>query len=295
MQYTKKTTFEDSFSKANFLFKLEKENLLLIKKLKKPNKRDYESINKNNHFKKFLKIKNVVIKKIHIKSFNELKKKKSYKMNYINGVSGELILKNSDIQQVKVLKKFYLDFFKYTKKTIHWIELDKKIYINKITNIKKNINNKELKKLFLKCEKYLKKNLNKFKKYPKSLCHGDLTLSNIILSKNKIFLIDFLKTFNDSILQDLAKIYQEFILGWSSRKLNEREILRSQIIYEMIIDKSFFSQFSNKVLKLLKFEVLVTLLRIFPYVHNDDKVTVKWLKKSIVQILKDYNSINPIK
>ena len=46
----------------------------------------------------------------------------------------------------------------------------------------------------------------------------------MIIEKNKIYLIDFLKTYNDGIGQDLSKIYQEFILGWSSRNLNEREL-----------------------------------------------------------------------
>ena len=118
------------------------------------------------------------------------------------------------------------------------------------------------------------------------MCHGDLTLSNMILKKNKICLIDFLKTYNDGILQDLSKVYQEFVLGWSSRQLSEQEKLRSKIICKKIINKKFFDLFSKKILKHLHFEILMTLFRIFPYVNKNDYLTIKWLKNSINYVLK---------
>jgi hypothetical protein len=48
-------------------------------------------------------------------------------------------------------------------------------------------------------------------------CHGDLTLSNVLVSptKNKVSLIDFLDSFVDTPLVDLAKIRQDTKHGWS--------------------------------------------------------------------------------
>ena len=132
----------------------------------------------------------------------------------------------------------------------------------------------------------MRKKIKEISMYPTGMCHGDLTLSNIILEKNKICLIDFLKTYNDSILQDLSKVYQEFLLGWSSRELSQQEKLRSQIISKKIIDKNFFKIFSKKILKHLHFEVLMTLFRIFPYVNKNDQLTIRWLKNSVNNVLK---------
>ena len=123
--------------------------------------------------------------------------------------------------------------------------------------------------------------------YPNGICHGDLTLSNVIIEKKNIYLIDFLKTYHDSILQDLSKVYQEFILGWSSRYLNGNEKLRSEIYYKKIIDQNFFQLFSKKMLNFLNFEVMMTLFRIFPYVQKDDKITINWLLKSVEKVLRN--------
>ena len=108
----------------------------------------------------------------------------------------------------------------------------------------------------------------------------------MIIVKNKIYLIDFLKTYNDGIAQDLSKIYQEFILGWSSRKLKDKEFLRSETIYRKVIKNNFFYLFPKNIRKVLKFEILMTLLRIFPYVDKNDKVTIDWLSKSLNKLNK---------
>lgn len=86
--------------------------------------------------------------------------------------------------------------------------------------------------------------------------------------------------------QDLAKIYQEFILGWSSRFLNGNDIVRSKTICENIVDKKFFKSFSKEMLTVLEFEIILTLFRIFPYVKKNDIKTIKWLKESMNKIKK---------
>lgn len=49
----------------------------------------------------------------------------------------------------------------------------------------------------------------------KSFCHGDLTLSNIIYMKGDVYLIDFLDSFIDTPLIDLAKLKQDLIYDWT--------------------------------------------------------------------------------
>ena len=53
---------------------------------------------------------------------------------------------------------------------------------------------------------------------PRSSCHGDLTLENIIVTtNNELYLIDFLDSFYDSWMIDIAKLLQDLELKWSYR------------------------------------------------------------------------------
>ena len=100
-------------------------------------------------------------------------------------------------------------------------------------------------------------------------------------------MIDFLKTYHDSILQDLSKIYQEFILGWSSRFTSKNQKLRSKLFCENVVDIDFFRSFPINIKKHLYFEILMTLFRIFPYVKQKDKITISWLKDSIKFVINN--------
>jgi len=282
----KKIFFKSSFSKAEFELIKYKKDIFLKKKIDNPNLRDFKSILKNNDSIKELKIKNLKISKIHIKNYKELVKTKSFKSIYIDGYSADLIFLNSGVKEVLLIKNFLYDYFSFLKKKIIWIKIDQNIFLKKLDRIEKKIKIAELKIFFKKKKDVMKKKIKKISIYPTGMCHGDLTLSNMILKKDKIYLIDFLQTYNDSILQDLSKVYQEFVLGWSSRQLSEQEKLRAQIICKKLINKKFFNLFPKEILKHLYFETLMTLFRIFPYVKKDDKITIKWLKNSVNSILK---------
>lgn len=286
MKNKKNIFFKSSFSNAKFELLSQGNSLYLKKKIVNPNIRDFESIKKNNFFLENIKIKNLKINKIKIESFKTLKKKKYFVMNYINGYSSDLILKNLGVNEIKILSEFFKNYFSRLKDSTKWERIERKFFLQKIKNVKKNIKQKELLKLFNDNEKYLFIKLNKIKYYPTGICHGDLTLSNIIVRNYKIYLIDFLTTYKDSIAQDLSKIYQEFILGWSSRFLSENDIVRSKIICENIVDKKFFKSFSKEMLTVLEFEIILTLLRIFPYVNKNDIRTIKWLRDSLNKVKK---------
>ena len=52
-------------------------------------------------------------------------------------------------------------------------------------------------------------------KIPQTFCHGDLTFTNIIFNKNRLYYIDFLDCFIDSFLCDLIKLKQDLYYHWS--------------------------------------------------------------------------------
>ena len=287
MNNRKEIDFPGSFSKSKFeLYRLS-DKVVLRKKLKRPNYRDFESLKKNNLLINVLKIKNLNIQKISVKSYRDFIKRRSYSTTYINGLSGELIILNSSLKEINLIKNYLNSHFKILIKKNKFVNLDKNIFVNKLKEIEKKTQSLDL-KIFLKKNKYImKKYINNISIYPSGICHGDLTLSNFIINRNQIYLIDFLKTYHDSILQDLSKIYQEFILGWSSRFTSKNQKLRSKLFCENVVDIDFFRSFPINIKKHLCFEILMTLFRIFPYVKQKDKITISWLKDSIKFVINN--------
>jgi hypothetical protein len=286
MSEVKEIKFFNSFSNSKFELINKEKKIYLKKIISNPKIKDFESIQKNNFFNKTINIKNVKTQNIKIKSFNDLKKKKYFISEYIEGNAGDLILTNLGYNEIKLIKNFIEEYFIFLKKNVKWTKLEKEIVIVKLDKIKKKIKIPILMSLFKKNKKKIINELSYIKYFPRSFCHGDLTLSNMIITKKEIYLIDFLKTYNEGITQDLSKIYQEFILGWSARKLDKQDLLRSETIYQKIIPNNFFKSFSKKFRKVLKYEILMTLLRIFPYVNKNDKITINWLIKSFNKLNK---------
>ena len=286
MSEVKEIKFFNSFSNSKFELINKEKKIYLKKIISNPKIKDFESIQKNNFFYKTINIKNVKTQNIKVKSFNDLKKKKYVISEYIEGNTGDLILTNLGYNEIKLIKNFIEEYFIFLKKNVKWTKLEKKIVIVKLDKIKKKIKIPILMSLFKKNKKKIINELSYIKYFPRSFCHGDLTLSNMIITKKEIYLIDFLKTYNEGITQDLSKIHQEFILGWSARKLDKQDLLRSETIYQKIIPNNFFKSFSKKFRKVLKYEILMTLLRIFPYVNKNDKITINWLIKSFNKLNK---------
>ena len=262
-----------------------KNRFYVVKKPKKINNRELLSIKKQNSFKEyFLKKYKITSAKI---IYNELKKKKEYLVEYFDGISGENILLQGNKNHIQILKEFIFDYFSNIKKKSKIKKRNKVIIKKKLQLLKKNNNMKYIEnsaKYFLVINKLLNKDLFFFEN---ENCHGDLTLSNIIIdAKNKkIILIDFLYTYEENIIQDFAKIFQEFILHWTSRKFNKIDIVRSNIVYNNIISPDFWKKIDKNLFYSLKFEIIMTILRIIPYTSKDDKVTIKWIENSLNKII----------
>ena len=120
---------------------------------------------------------------------------------------------------------------------------------------------------------------------PVGICHGDLTLSNILFNGNNYFLIDFLDSFIESPLLDMVKIRQDTAHHWSP------------LMYEGEYDKTRFNIISRKIDKELDilfsryewyvryYDVfqLMNLLRVLQYGH--EQRVVDYLVVEILSIL----------
>ncbi len=121
---------------------------------------------------------------------------------------------------------------------------------------------------------------------PVGTCHGDLTLSNILLNNDQIYLVDFLDSFIESPLIDMVKIRQDTAFGWSFLMYNQPyDKIRHRITLDYL-DRIFGSHFEKydwynanyKAFQLLNF------LRILQYAREEGIII--FLKKSILKILQ---------
>ena len=144
---------------------------------------------------------------------------------------------------------------------------------------------KKLKDIYIKSDhknfiKFLMKIDIDYSKIPKSICHGDLTSTNLIFDGKNIFLIDFLDSYIENYLIDLSKIKQDFYYFWASlvsNKKNKKYYQSHLAIWKPIEYK--YKKILNS--KSFKFFDAINLLRIEPY------LTFNYKKNILSSIIKD--------
>ena len=107
-------------------------------------------------------------------------------------------------------------------------------------------------------------------KIPQTFCHGDLTFTNIIFNKNRLYYIDFLDCFIDSFLCDLIKLKQDLYYHWSLDVQGIKN-LRIRQIYSFLWRK--LEKRYSQYVETIEFDVLDILntLRLEPYLTNEDQ------------------------
>lgn len=125
-----------------------------------------------------------------------------------------------------------------------------------------------------------------FSVVPHSRCHWDLTLENILITpEKKIYLIDFLDSFFDSWMIDVAKLLQDLEIWWSYRheEMNSTLSLRLTIAKQALLENILeLDDWKNKV-EYIYHILLLNILRIVPYTRDD--VTKDFLQKSLKQVI----------
>jgi hypothetical protein len=279
---------QDSFSGSKFFIFKKKNKIYLKKKFKKISQRDILSFHKQISFKNY-KIGSTSIESCKIKDINA--KKNYILLEYNIGLSGSNILLNGNYKTFQLLDNFLKKFVDKTFSNLKLVKINKIIYLNKINQIKRKLNKNHLSvsNIF---ESRILKILKKIKfGCHVGYCHGDLTLSNLIIStkKNKIILIDFLHSYNDSPLQDICKLIQDLKLYWTSRYLEGQNFLRAKIFCNNLkLFQNIRSDIKKDYIEILELELLMTLYRILPYTSGNDLDTLKWIKNAEKQIGKKF-------
>lgn len=199
-------------------------------------------------------------------------------MPYVEGVvAADYSVKGTKSIGEKISKALSLILYHELASSVDFV-LDLNLIKSKFIEIKENTLTKDYDLFFLKTFDFLKM-IEKDVIYPAGPCHGDLTLSNVILSTGGgVKLIDFLDSYIETPLQDVAKIRQEFDFSWSFRKLDEPSRIKAKIFCtnffpRAVIDLERIYPLASRIFSHM------ALIRICPYVKDD--VTKQWLINSL--------------
>lgn len=127
-------------------------------------------------------------------------------------------------------------------------------------------------------------------KIPEGVCHGDLTLSNILVSKtgSKVCLIDFLDTFYETPVQDMAKLRQDSRYMWSSLLYNHKyDSIRHRSVMNYL-DLKLVDNFSKHDFYRIYYRPfqMMNFLRILPYAKDSNKK--EFIKRKISEMMNSW-------
>lgn len=119
-----------------------------------------------------------------------------------------------------------------------------------------------------------------------SFCHGDMTLENIIIKNDELYLIDFLDSFYDSYLLDLGTLLQDVQAMWSYRKDERADmnlVLRLIVFRDLLIDA--IREKNETLVKEVYYALLQKLVRVVPY--TKDERTYRFLMEKINLVIRE--------
>jgi hypothetical protein len=183
-----------------------------------------------------------------------------------------------DIEIIIYLVTQYLDSIVQTSRIRNF---DLEAWSNKVTAVKKQIQDTELKDV---CNKLLQ--IDGSVPFHYGAYHGDFTLSNMFISRDQnisIDVIDFLDAFIESPIHDFVKLRQDTKHLWTLQLVSDLDINKIVIILNHI-DKRVEKAITNNISLNHYYNAFQTLnlLRIIPY--NKDPIIFKYLKKEILNV-----------
>jgi len=130
---------------------------------------------------------------------------------------------------------------------------------------------------------------------PVGFCHGDLTLSNLVISR-KIILVDFHDPFIETPIQDMVKLLQEVDLKWSLQMYKKSpDLEKINIAYEYLRKKVYdlveYLSESNGIQRSTIFTFhLMVLVRLLAY-SKDKEMETKIINKCL-ELIKNEEKFN---
>lgn len=200
-------------------------------------------------------------------------------MPYVHAMSFVEYFERASKADIDSLVVDLIGYIRYEYQCSSIKSVDTKVFIDKVNSVNENAKNNSILSLHdietvnKACQRALDY-LDKLSTIdiPIGKCHGDLTFSNILFkTAGKHALIDFLDSFVETPLQDIVKLRQDTLYGWSlmmtKQQYNEAHI-KTVLKY---IDTKLLSEFFDEELTYYNILQYINILRIVPYV-KDHKV-----------------------
>ena len=185
-----------------------------------------------------------------------------FDMEYIPGNTFSEFFSTASVNDVEFVVQTLFDYFDSLISTSRMVDVTNKI-LKKLDSLKEKTFHKEYIEFL---RKYVESNKIIV---PHTFCHGDLTFSNIIFHKNRLFFIDFLDCYVDTFLSDLVKIKQDLDYFWALKTWNVHTH-RLEQIYRFAWNEleNRYSSFMYEPFDILD---VMNILRIEPYLTSEDQ------------------------
>ena len=185
-----------------------------------------------------------------------------FDMEYIPGNTFSEFFSTASVNDVEFVVQTLFDYFDSLISTSRMVDATNKI-LKKLDSLKEKTLHKEYIEFL---RKYVESNKIIV---PHTFCHGDLTFSNIIFHKNRLFFIDFLDCYVDTFLSDLVKIKQDLDYFWALKTWNVHTH-RLEQIYRFAWNEleNRYSSFMYEPFDILD---VMNILRIEPYLTSEDQ------------------------
>jgi hypothetical protein len=192
----------------------------------------------------------------------------SFDMEYVLGCDYYSYFSNASPNQITKIFLFFDEYFDFLIKNSH--QDDSYTSKEKIKNKLFSFKSSKYCKLINFVIKYLEEiEIN----IPKSFCHGDLTISNLLFHHKKVYLIDFLDSYIDTFILDLIKLKQDLYYKWilEINNINDLRIIQCFDYLWNYIEKKYEQYINTDIFEVLD---LVNFLRIEPYLTNHHQKSI---------------------
>ncbi len=206
-----------------------------------------------------------------------------FDMEYVRGITLSEYMKSIEVGKVRnLIQKLVREVITIDASAQ---EVNENIFLDKINSLRYNLSGQE-NPIIDKAIQILEN--HSWCKFKKTSCHGDLTLENIIVKDNELYLIDFLDSFYDCWILDISTLMQDVQTLWSYRyekEININTLIRLVIFRDILMEtvQSIAPDYYIEVY----YALLLKLIRIFPY--TKDVETINFLNektKSIIEVIR---------
>ena len=211
-----------------------------------------------------------------------------FDMEYVQGITMAEYMKSIEIGKIRGLVESVVKNIVSVQDADD--DVDESIFINKINSLDEQLADKENPVINEAIDMLLK---HSWKRFACTACHGDLTLENIIVKDNQLYLIDFLDSFYDCWIMDISTVMQDVQTMWSYRhqsEVNINTLLRLIVFRDILMDA--VKEISAEDYIEVYYALLLKLIRIYPY--TKDEKTYIFLNnktKSVIDIIKKEEGI----